>query len=518
MNRTIQRVALNGCLLLMLIGLPPCTVYAQPTNRPPPATALTELRQRITDHISQPQFAAATWGVKIVSLETGATLFEHNAGKLLKPASNAKLFTGALALDRLGPDYRIRTSLLSTAKPDRHGVLRSALIVYGRGDPSFAARFNNGDYGKSLEPLVEALKTAGVTQIKGDLIGDESYFRGPPFGSSWTWDDLQYYYGAEASALTHEDNVVDLLFKPGSKVGEPCVIETKPDTRFLTFINRATTVEAGGRRDVDLYRPVGENVIYTSGQLPVRGSNWVDAIAVHDPALWFAVRLKEKFEQRGVKVSGRPGALNWLEREANPVAYSKLVELAGVDSRPLAEIITKMMKPSQNLYAQLLLLQVGAKGQTAGTTNQTTEDAAIVELNRFAREAGIPRGELLFNEGSGLSRSALVTPSAIAELLKFMSRHRHAEDFRAALPVAGVDGTLRNRMKGTAAERNVTAKTGTIGHVHTLSGYVTTAAGEPVAFSLMLNAYRSDSRTVARDDLDALAVMLAEFKGRSDVP
>ena len=175
-----------------------------------------------------------------------------------------------------------------------------------------------------------------------------------------------------------------------------------------------------------------------------------------------------------------------------------------------------MLKPSQNLYAQLLLLQVGAGSQKREDKNQTTEEAGIAELQRFAAEAGIQRGELLFDEGSGLSRRALVTPYAIVELLKFMGRHRYADIYREALPIAGMDGTLRNRMKGTAAERNVRAKTGTIGNVNTLSGYVTTADGERLAFSFMLNAYDADSKNTLKDDLDPIAVMLAEFKGRSE--
>ena len=237
---------------------------------------------------------------------------------------------------------------------------------------------------------------------------------------------------------------------------------------------------------------------------------------MHNPALWFVTRLKQTLEQRGVTVSGRPRAINWLDREANPLDVTKLVEISTTESRPLSEIVGKMMKPSQNLYAQLLLLQVGAINQKPEDKNQTTEEAGIAELQRFAAQAGIQRGELLFDEGSGLSRRALVTPNAIVELLKFMGRHRYADIYREALPIAGVDGTLRNRMKGTAAERNVRAKTGTIGNVNTLSGYVTTAAGERLAFSLMLNAYNADSKNSVKDDLDAIAVMLAEFKGRSE--
>jgi D-alanyl-D-alanine carboxypeptidase/D-alanyl-D-alanine-endopeptidase (penicillin-binding protein 4) len=175
-----------------------------------------------------------------------------------------------------------------------------------------------------------------------------------------------------------------------------------------------------------------------------------------------------------------------------------------------------MMKQSQNLYAQLLLLQVGARNQKSEDRTETTEEAGIVELKRFAAEAGIQPGELLFDEGSGLSRRALVTPNAIVGLLRFMGGHRHADLYSEALPIAGVDGTLRNRMKGTAAERSVRAKTGTIGNVNTLSGYVITTAGERLAFSLMLNAYDADSKNSVKDDLDPIAVMLAEFKGRSE--
>ncbi len=233
-------------MVLLLLCSPLGSLLAQSTNATSPIATLAELQTRINDHVGQPRFASALWGVKIVSLDSGKALFEHNAGKLLKPASNAKLFSGALALDRLGPDYRIETSFYAVARPDSDGTLHGNLIVYGRGDPSLAARFNNGDYGKSLEALVAALATAGVNRIEGDLIGDESYFRGPPFGSSWTWDDLQNYYGAEVSALSQEDNVVDLVFKPGAKTGAPCLIVAQPaqlETAFLTFINRTKTVE-----------------------------------------------------------------------------------------------------------------------------------------------------------------------------------------------------------------------------------------------------------------------------------
>ena len=505
----------NDCCLLLLLCLPLSGLLAESTNPPAPIATLAELQTRLSEHLGRPRFAAALWGVKIVSLDSGKTLFEHNAGKLLKPASNAKLFTGALALDRLGPEYRIKTSFYAVARPGSDGTLHGDLIVYGRGDPSFAARFNGGDYGKSLEPLVAALIAAGVKRVEGDLIGDESYFRGPPFGSSWTWDDLQEYYGAEVSALTQEDNVVDLLIKPGAKAGAPCLIMTQPDTDFLSYINRTRTADRGGQPTITLYRPPGANVVYVSGRLPV-GTNHTAAASVHNPALWFVTRLKQALKQRAITVSEKPRAISWLDREEHPVDVTKLVEIGSAESRPLPEIIGKMMKPSQNLYAQLLLLQVGARSQKQEDRSQTTEQAGLAELQRFAAKAGIQRGELLFDEGSGLSRRSLVTPNAIVGLLRFMGRHRQAELYREALPIAGVDGSLRSRMIGTAAERNVRAKTGTMGGVNSLSGYVTTAAGERLAFSLMLNAYDEDGKSSVKRDIDSIAVMLAEFKGRSE--
>lgn len=483
------------------------------------AEATNSLQARLSAHLAQSRFASALWGVKVISLDTGGTLFEHNAEKLMKPASNAKLYTGALALDRLGPDFRIKTSLYASARPAKSGTLTGDLIVYGRGDPSFAARFYDGDYTKLLDPLVDALETAGVKRIKGNLVGDESYFRGPPLGSGWTWDDLQYYYGAEVSALTIQDNVIDLIFTPGDRLGDPCRSTTAPLTDFVVLFNRTETVPLNGKREISFYRPLGENLVYVSGTLPLGRSNRVDAVAVHDPARWFLALFKEALTKHGIKVSGKLRTVNWLDRDLTPLD-SSLIELGSVQSRPLSEIVTKMMKPSQNLYAQLLLLQVAANSTCATNAprNQTSEEIGLAELQDFLATAGIKKGEVLLEEGSGLSRGTLLTPNATVELLKFMSRHRYADMFRDALPIAGVDGTLRNRMNGTKAEGNVRAKTGTIRYVNTLSGYVTSAGGERLAFSVMLNHHNPDPGFPARADVDAIAILLAGYDRTLDPP
>src|SRR6185295_2193051 len=233
MKKTIGSLLILALALLLTVA----NVFAQS----PPAT-LAELQQRLTEHVANPRFAAGSIGLKIVSLDTGKTIFEHDAGKLFSPASNSKLYTMALALDKLGGDYRIKTSLYAAAKPDRRGTLKGDLIVYGRGDPTINARLNGGDIFKALEPLVAALTNAGVKRVSGDLVGDDSFIHGPPYGSGWAWDDMENYYGAEISALTINDNTVQISVKPGASNGAPARITLSPATTYLAISNRVQTV------------------------------------------------------------------------------------------------------------------------------------------------------------------------------------------------------------------------------------------------------------------------------------
>jgi D-alanyl-D-alanine carboxypeptidase/D-alanyl-D-alanine-endopeptidase (penicillin-binding protein 4) len=531
-----------------------------PQNAPKPET-LESLRARIAAHIAQPRFAAGTWGIKIVSLDSGKTVFEHNPQKYFNPASNAKLYTAALALDRLGADYRIKTSLYSTARPDANGTLTGDLIIYGRGDPTMAARLNDGDYWKPLDPLVAQIANSGVRRIEGDLIGDESFFAGPPFGSGWEWDDLQAYYGAEVSALTINDNAIDLFVTPAEREGVPCRITTGPQTSVVTIINRAQTTLKGTGTHISVYRPVGENIIYVSGRAAIDGAGYTGSYAVHNPASLFVSMLKEALARRGIAVAGRTRTIDWKYREVSPLALDKLTEIGSIESMPLKDVIRETLKPSQNLWAQLLLLQVGAnRGMGHGewgsatqaaakklgdaTQNEgrrpdphpptpnaqlTTEEIGVESMKEFLADAGVKEGDVLLEEGSGLSRRDVITPNATVALLAFMSHHRLFEAYRNALPIAGVDGTLEKRMKGTPAAGNVRAKTGSLRYVFTLSGYVMTAAGGRLAFSIMLNNYYNAERSAAlrdpsleprnpipqpREDLDAIAVMLASFTGK----
>jgi D-alanyl-D-alanine carboxypeptidase/D-alanyl-D-alanine-endopeptidase (penicillin-binding protein 4) len=352
-----------------------------------------------------------------------------------------------------------------------------------------------------------------VKRIAGDVIGDATYFRGPPNGGGWTADDLNDYYGAEISALTLEDNYAELRIAPAAEVGAPCTLAWLQPHTGLTLANHTRTTAAGGTRRLSVQRLVGENVVHVFGEMPLGAAAYTEDVTVPHPAAWFAAALKAALTRAGIAVDGTSRGVRWPEGAPAPAGAVKLGE---VTSAPLRELVRGFMKPSQNLETDLIFAHVGELGRTAEMPAwHTSEQLGLVALRAFLRGHQLPAEEVRFDEGSGLSRNNLVSANATVALLKFMAAHREAEAFRDALPLAGVDGTLRRRMKTTAAENNVRAKTGTLRWANALSGYVTTAAGEKLAFSVMLNRAVVPAGRNARDDVDAIAITLAQFAGRS---
>jgi serine-type D-Ala-D-Ala carboxypeptidase/endopeptidase (penicillin-binding protein 4) len=494
-----------------------------PASRSAPAT-LAELQSRIQEIVRQPALEPGFFAVKIVSLDTGLLIYEQSANKFTRPASNMKLYTIAAALDRLTPDYHFITSVYAKEKAD-DGKIKGDLIIYGRGDPSFAARFDNGDYFKGIDDLATRIVTAGVKRVKGDLVGDESWFNGAPLGGGWEWEDLQWSYGAQVSALAVNDNAIDLTIKPAGTAGAPVVITTGPPATFLTIANRATTGPRGSKSDLNIYRGLGANTLEISGSLPLGDNGFTNSVAIPDPALAFVTMLKDALLKRGVKIDGRVRTINGRSEGSivpNPlIGMMKLpdyltqptvFEIASAQSPPFSLIAAHTLKPSQNLYTEIILRTLGKL--TSVSSSQTNEEAGLIVVRNFLRQAGANESDLALNDGSGLSRNDMITANATVQLLTFMSKHKYFAQFRDALPIAGVDGTLRTRMRGTPAEGNLRAKTGSLSSVASLSGYVTTAAGEHLVFSMMLNNY-PDAAALRRDSIDAIAVLLASFSGKS---
>lgn len=481
-------------------------------------TTQSELQSKINEILRKPEFASAMVGIKVASLDTGKVIFEENAHKLLRPASNMKLYTVAAGLDRLSPDFRYTTSVYAAGRPDAAGIVHGDLTIYGRGDPSFAARFNNGDYFKAIEDLATRISAAGVKRVEGDLVGDETHFTGPQYGSGWEWEDLQWWYGAEVSALTINDNALDLFVKPGPKIGAPAVITTGPPDPLLTISNHVVTVAAGSRRDLTIHRGLGTHVLEVLGTIPIDDRGYTGGIGISHPAMLFVYLLRSSLARRGVVITGRsrtvPSSIAGVTSTATKTGQ---VEIVNMQSPPLSVISAQILKPSQNLYTELLLRTLGKTVPVASNSLRpvrTSEAAGLEVVADFLKEAGVNPTLLSLSDGSGLSRNDMITAEATLQLLIYMSRHAHAKVFYDALPVAGVDGTLRNRMKGTVAENNVRAKTGSLSSAASLSGYLTTAAGERLVFSIMVNNYPEgvDPRGGC---IDPIMVLLASFAGRS---
>jgi D-alanyl-D-alanine carboxypeptidase/D-alanyl-D-alanine-endopeptidase (penicillin-binding protein 4) len=485
---------------------PPVPNAASPRNAP------SSLSEGIDAYIAQPRFAHAQWGIAVASLENGNTLYRHDADALFLPASNAKLYTSALALQTLGPNARFSTTLYATAAPRADGTLAGDLILYGGGDPSLGDPETSPDW---ADRLAEALAARGVRRVRGNLVADDTYFAGPLFGDGWDVFDLQTDYGAQPGALGARDNVVRVkVARDGTRC---CTVAVDPSDSGMRVVNLT-----GSAVPLNLYRPPGSDALYASGSLRPDQARGSYALSVPDGARFAGNLLRDALAQHGITLDGSVRVLHWPETDA--ALANGPIEIASVASPPLSQLLVHMLKHSDNRYAQMLLQQVGVATARTGTCDdraeppQTSAGWGACAMRAFLARIGIGHGEATLDEGSGLSREDLVTPAATVKLLAWIARQPFANVLRDALPVAGIDGTLKYRMRDGAATDNLQAKTGTLTHVYTLSGFVTDAAGQRLVFSLMLNRYQRPTDAFGRrvqpspqSDLDAVATMLAEY-------
>ncbi len=492
---------------------------ADPLARAPgPAAERASLARRIDAYIAQPRFAAASWGIDVVSLDSGRVLYAHDAGKLAIPASNTKLYTAALALSTLGSDERIRTSLYATAAP-RDGVIDGNLILYGRGDPTLGSGSDTQTPVDWADQMAAALASRGVTRVHGAIIADDTWFSGPRIGPGWEALDLQNWYAPPASALTVQGNM--FILEVGPSHGLCCEVSTTPTRLGLDIVNLTQTNPDAGWGDLGLYRPPGSRQLYVYGAMRPHAKSRSFPLAAPDPARMAGELLLEGLARHGIHVDGGVHTLHW-PRTDDAIGAPGTIEIVDVASPPLGQIVHHTLKHSDNLYAELLLLQAGARIEHAGDcpdrdpAPHTTLGWALCGMRAMLARAGIPPRHALIGEGSGLSRKDLVTPRATATLLAWAARQPFAAVFRDALPIAGVDGTLKRRMRHTVASGDVHAKTGTLRYSYTLSGYATTATGQHLAFSLMLDRYAQPTDAMGhrtgsspQHDLDAIAEMLA---------
>jgi D-alanyl-D-alanine carboxypeptidase/D-alanyl-D-alanine-endopeptidase (penicillin-binding protein 4) len=449
-------------VLLALLVL--CAAAILPAAAAP--SAADQVKAICDKTLTDPFQAHGVQAVLIQSMDTGKVIYDHNGDMNLVPASNMKILATGAALDLIGPDFKMTTSLYATRKPNDDGVIKGDLVLVGQGDSILKI--------EHLQKMVDKLKEMGVTKIKGNIVGDDTWFDDQRLAPGWAWDDEQYYDCSQPSGLNVNENLIEVFVKPGKKAGDPAVVELRPDTKFMQIKNECVTGAAGSGWTADCSRIHETNTIRVYGSVPA-GSNGstLYPLSMDHPTEFVCTVFKELCEKSGIKVTGK--AIRGTKPE-------KVILIASHDSPPLAEVIHILLKPSDNFMAECLLKTLGKVVKGQGSFS-----AGIAVETEWLKNMGCDMNQIYIADSSGQSRCNLISAHNLVVILTHIYKGKYYDIISNGFPIAGVDSHLKDRMLGTPAVNNVKAKTGYIPRQCSLSGYCTTLAGEHMAVSVIQN-------------------------------
>lgn len=523
----MRREPIRSIVVALVISILSCSAFTQKSKKQSvhEHTGIAQFHETVEAALADPTAQKAFIGVLIVDAETKRPIYELNADRYFTPASNTKLFTTTLAMSLLGPDYRLRTTIETRGTLDSAGRLRGDLVLVGRGDPDFSNRRIpydatnpiDGDSDRPLAELADELVAKGLKEVDGDVVADDSYFPYEPYPDGWAIGDLPEDYGAAVSAICFDDNGLDIKVTPGDQVGARAWASIEPWPGFAVYDFDLTTGTADSQPDF-------HTLVEASGKYLIRGSvplghATIDlGAAMPDPANYTAHVLKQMLVSRGIRVTGNaraqhgspPPADDTAAQPLSPVTASTATPPAVLgehDSPPLIEVVRVLNKVSQNLHAEILLRTVAKEKAGMGSLS-----AGLQLEQKFLTSIGIPVGDVLVDDGSGLSRENLVTPRAVVALLEYAEQQPWGSAFLSTLPIAGLDGTLQHRMIDTLAEGRIQAKTGSVARTQAMSGFATTVNGEHLIFSMFDNHNGGPGRA-AEKTLDAIAVAMVQYLG-----
>ena len=488
-------------LVPALLLMTNCASYMP--NRTHGFTAVEQLAYQIEIQMAEPELETAFIGLMVQSVETGEILFQHNAKKVMLPASNEKIPTAAATLIRFGPDFQLQTKLYSSGNIV-DGVLHGDLIVVGGGDPTIGPRLcelQEQDSCAFFEAWADGLKSKGIFAVDGNIIGVDNIFDDEAIGYGWTLDNLSYSYSAQIGGLTFHENKATLRIHVDSTASSSEIM-IEPDYGNFFVSNRTKlTIDKHQATDLVVQRIEGGNELILSGTL-LAGKSYRQGISVHNPTAYFLRGLRYELAKSGIRISGDEIDSDDLPESPNPDS----LQLIYVHySPPMQEMLKILMKESQNLYAETFVKLLGAHFGNEGSFKEGRK-----VLQQTLVRLGLEPTYYSYKDGSGLTRYNYISPYYLTKIFRRMYYHPYGAIFQDILPVAGIDGTIGYRMKGTVAEGRVQAKTGTISNVRCLSGYVTTADDEQLTFSIMVNNFLC-SVQVVMDLQDRICMLLSSF-------
>lgn len=467
-------------------------------------TSLNELKKDINALINNPDFSNAAIGISVQSVETGEYFYRLNEAKNFIPASGLKLITTSAALHYLGEDYQYQTSLYLDGELFENGEFVGNVIIKGTGDPTISSYFMD-DPVDILDNWGQLLDSLGIRSIRGNIIGDDLAFDDIYYGPGWSWDDMTFPYSAQVSALSINDNRVDIVIKAGRRSGQRADFDVLPENSYVRVINNVETVGYSGITEIFPNREQRTNIIELFGTINLdstRQNSSVVSVAIDNPTLYFLNLFKKTIEEHKIRFRG---ALLDISDWNEPLDYYKMKLISTYNSIPLKDIIKVVNKQSHNLAADILLKTIGREKTDEGSFGK-----GITMVQKYLARIGIPPDNIYLVDGSGLSRLNLISPKYITTLLSNTYRNEHRDIFINSLAMPGEEGTLKRRMKNSRAEEAVMAKTGSMNGISTISGFVITRDKEMLAFSIMIMNY-TVPLSLAHNMQDLILMRLASF-------
>ncbi|MCS7054413.1 MAG: D-alanyl-D-alanine carboxypeptidase/D-alanyl-D-alanine-endopeptidase [Ignavibacterium sp.] len=499
MNKTLSLLILF--FSISLLGQDTIKIITSDTTLFVKKYSIANFQKEVESLLNDENFQTANIGIYIKSLKNGETIFSLNENKLFIPASNIKLFTSAAALEMLGSKYNFTTGIYVNGEIS-YSTIYGDLVIKGGGDPTFSGRFYDGELFKVFDDWIDSLVDLGITNIRGNIVGDDNFFDDKNYGTGWLRDYESYWYSAPSGALSFNDNCIDLTIFY-NKTYDSIIVRHNPELRGIYVINEIVPVSPGeASTNIDIFREPNSNKIKVFGTFSRTSDTLKTYSSIYNPTYFTLNALKNRIEARGLRVIGYTVDIDDYNKQ---IDYKKAVNLFNYKSPPLYEIIKVVNKGSQNFYAEQLLRVMGAELKGIGSFEN-----GISVCKEWFSSIGLNVNHILMYDGSGLSPLNRVTPYQIVNLLERMYNSKNFLYFYNSLPIAGIDGTLSRRMKNTLAENRVRAKTGFISFARNLSGYAKSLDNEDFAFSILVNNFNVPVKLIENLQ-DKICVLLSSI-------